>query len=306
MIRVGVLRGGTHEGYGESLASGAFVLKNLPRDRYEPVDIFVDTEGVWHLGGKPVSHEKLRGRIDVAWNALNGFYGADGKVEQLLESLFIPHVGSGALSSAIAMHSKFLKDHLSDKGVRTPRGIYIESWGEGPRDETVAAVVAQIARDFSPPWLVAPISRGVMKEPIRVMTRDELSATLLEMRDLSIPVSIEEEVLGRKASVVCSAGFRGKETYTFLPEGAAAGKTWHGAESEAVQNAARAAHEALMLGPYSRIEAVFTPRGHVYVTAVETVPSFAPESGMHASLEGVGATFAEFADHLLFSTLKKR
>jgi len=90
MIRVGVLRGGTGTKYDASLATGAYVLKHLPRDLYEPVDIFIDRAGQWHVGGVPVSHDKLQRRIDVVWNALHGFYGEDGKAAQLLENLGIP------------------------------------------------------------------------------------------------------------------------------------------------------------------------------------------------------------------------
>ena len=55
MIRVGVLRGGTSKEYEQSLKAGAYVLKRLPKDAYEPLDIYIDREGVWHLGGLPMS-----------------------------------------------------------------------------------------------------------------------------------------------------------------------------------------------------------------------------------------------------------
>jgi D-alanine-D-alanine ligase len=303
MIRVGVIRGGTGGEYEQSLASGAYVLRNLSRERYEPVDIFVDAEGVWHMHGKPVSYDKLRQRIDVAWNALDGFYGADGKVQQALESLGIPYTGSGPLSSAIAMHKKFLKDHLALGGVRSPRGAYIESWGDSERAETVEGIVSGIAREFSPPWIVEPILRSHEILPVRAKTREELALALGDFFDQSIPVLIEEAVLGIPASVMTIAGFRGEPLYTFLPNGITHGRN---SDSERLQETARAAHRALSLGQYSRIEAIVTPKGHVHVTRVDTVPSFAPDSELHAALEGVGATFSELSDHLLFSTLGKR
>lgn len=302
MIRVGVLRGGTSTGYDESLAGGAYILKNLPRDKYEAVDIFIDADGAWHLGGKPLSYDKLHGRVDVVWNALNGFYGADGKVEQALELLGIPYVGSGPLSSAITMHKKLSKDRLAELGIPTPRGVYVESWGEGEREETVASVAASIARDFSPPWLVEPVSRGSAKEPIRAKSRDGLTAVLLEMFDLSIPVLIEEEVLGKRASVIAVPGFRGQPVYTFLPKGIAGSRDKRA--SEALQKLARDAHSGLVLGPYSRIEFVIARNGKLYVAKVDTVPSLAPGSDLHEALAAVGATFAELSDHMLFSTLE--
>ena len=82
-------------------------------------------------------------------------------------------------------------------------------------------------------------------------------------------------------------------------------RQWRGADSEALQAVARIIHEKLGFGPYSRIEAVVTPRGRIFVTRIGTVPSFAPGSDMHAALEGTGASFGELADHLLFSTLRR-
>ena len=302
MIRVGVLRGGTSSEYDSSLASGAYVLKNLPRDKYEPVDVFIDREGAWHIGGKPASYDKLQHRVDVVWNALGGFYGADGKVENVLSSLSIPYVGAGPFLSALTMHKKMSKDHLAAIGIETPRGIYIESWGEGSRDETSAVIVAQVAHDFSPPWIVVPISRSQGIEPARAVTLGDLSDVLGRMFDLGLPVSIEEEVLGERASVIALGGFRRQPTYTFLPSGS---RVWRGSESEALQAVARTIHEKLGFGPYSRIEAVVTPRGRIFVTRIETVPSFAPGSEIHSALQGTGASFGELADHLLFSTLRR-
>ena len=296
MIRVGVIRGGTGESYGDSLASGAYVLRNLPRERYEPVDVFVDKEGVWHLGGKPVSSELLRSRIDVAWNALDGFYGADGKLAQTLESLAIPYVGSSPLSSAITMHKRLAREQLAKLGLKTPRGVYVEAW-DGEREEAVASVAGQVARDFSPPWLVEPISRGFAKAPIRAKTRDGLTAVLLQMFDANVPVLIEEEVLGKSASVSATPNFRGQDLYTFVPGGYSGGRDK--TVSDALQKAARAVHEGMKLGHYSRIEAIVSPKGQVYVTKVDTVPTFAPGSDLHAALEGVGASFGEFADHCI-------
>ena len=300
MIRIGVLRGGTSARYTDSLGSGAFVLRSLPRDKYEPVDVFVDPDGVWHIGGKPVSYDMLRHRVDVLWNALHGFYGEDGKVQQMLESLGIPYVGSGPLASSIAMNKKLSKESLATVGIETPRGMYIESWGDGDRDETVATVVSTIARKFSPPWIVEPISRARAAGAVHPATRDELTLVLSDMFDLRIPVSVEEAVFGRELSVVAVRGFREEPIYTFParyiddPEA----RVTHAA-SEEIQELAKKIHNALHLGHYSRLEAIVTPKGKVCVTAVETMPNTGPVSDLHHALASTGVSFREFAEHLI-------
>lgn len=300
MIRVGVLRGGTSNRYDESLRTGAYVLKQLPRDMYEPIDIFVDRGGVWHLGGAPVSYDKLRHRVDIIWNALHGFYGEDGRVQQLLENLAIPYTGAGPLASSMTMNKKIAKDTLAGLGIKTPRGMYIESWGGGDREETVESVAQNIAQQFSPPWIVEAISRGQTNGPMRAKTRDELVAVLFQMFDLSIPILIEEAVLGTEVSVVASSGFRSESVYTFLPEHREEGRARVRAPaSDELQLLAKKIHEHFDLGKYSRTEAVVTPKGTIYVLGVDTVPALYSESKVHDMFASTGVTFREFAKHMI-------
>ncbi len=306
MIRVGVLRGGTGNQYEQSLATGAYVLKSLPKDAYEAVDIFLDRDGVWHLNGTPVSHEKLVSRVDVIWNALHGFYGEDGKVQQLLENLGIPYTGSGPLSSAITMNKKLLKDHLAKLNVKTPRGIYVEDWGDEDRDETVAGVVSTVAKKFSPPWMVEPISKGEGNGGIKTKTRDELVTVLSQMYELKMSTLIEEAVLGKDVSVSSVSEFRGEPVYTFLPTRTDDLRAkLQGKESESLQKLAKEIHKNMHLGHYSRVEAIISPKGNIYVKNIETVPAFHKESDLHHAIEGVGSSFKEFAKHIIGKAIGK-
>lgn len=307
MIRVGVLRGGTSSQYNESIANGAYVLRNLPRDRYEPVDLFIDEEGVWHHGGKPVNYEQLRHRVDVIWNALYGYYGADGQVQQLLENLGIPYTGAGPFVSSLAMNKKISKDVLSQHGAQTPQGLYIENWGDGDREETVSLVTQTVAEKLSPPWIVEPISLSRSAGPIRAKSHPELFDILLNAFDLKIPILIEQEVFGKEISIVSMPGFRNQSRYTFLPIHHDNGyfRTYiH--ENKKIQNTIADLHEKMNLGPYSVFKCVVDKKGDVSVQKIETQPAFHPGSPLHHALNEVGVTFAEFADHLIAESLKKR
>ncbi len=307
MIRIGVLRGGTNNRYDDSLGSGAYVLRNLPRDKYEALDIFVDTDGVWHLGGLPVSLDRLRHRVDVIWNALHGFYGEDGKLAQSLEALGIPYTGPGPLSSAITMNKKLAKDALAAAGIRTPRGIYVEEWGSAAREETVMNVTRTVSAKLSPPWIVEAISRGNGNGPMRAATRDELSAILFQMFDAGIPTLVEEAVLGTPASIIASSGFRGQDTYAFLPMHAEDRRLrLHPEHSGLLQKIAREVHERLGLGAYSRIGTVIDRRGNVSVTSVETGLVTHADAELHDALLSVGSSFSEFAEHMIRGAMERK
>ena len=76
MIRVGVIRGGVSGEYEVSLKTGSNVLSHLRSDKlnkyYKPIDILIDKNGAWHIGGKPVSIADVFNSVDVIFNALHG------------------------------------------------------------------------------------------------------------------------------------------------------------------------------------------------------------------------------------------
>lgn len=302
MIRVGVLRGGNGSHYTESLSCGAHLLRALPRDEFVPVDIYVDTEGVWHVGGRPINPPDLRKKIDVVWNMLHDTHDfpAYAKIAGDLHALGLPRIGAQLVALRARADKREAKDALAKLGLRTPRGVYVESWGEGTREETVASVAGRIAHDFSPPWIVSPITNTPAFGPMRAKTRHELFDILLNTFDLALPVLVEEEVLGKTARVITVPGFRGQKLYTFLPSGHTPGRDTDA--SRALQEAARTAHVGLALGHYSCIEAVLDRKGKVHILHIETVPSFAPDSDLYAALETVGATVSELVRHFIAST----
>ena len=307
MIRVGVLRGGTGLTSKESLANGAYVLRNLPRSKYEPIDLLIDQDGAWHMTGLPLNYEKLKHRVDVIWNALYGFYGADGQVQQLLESLNIPYTGAGPFVSSMAMNKKMTKDHLAQLGALTPKGMYIENWGDDDREETISLVTQAVAARFSPPWLVEPISLVRSSGHIRAKDRTELFDVLGNAYDLAMPVLIEEEVFGKEISVVSVPGFRKQSQYTFLPVHHDNGyfRTYMH-ENKKIQKTIADIHDKLNLGPYSVFKCIVNKKGDVSISKIETQPALHPGSPLHHALNEVGATFAEFANHLIEQAIEAK
>ncbi|MDE2188697.1 MAG: hypothetical protein KGJ35_03140, partial [Patescibacteria group bacterium] len=162
--RVGVIRGGPSSEYEISLQTGSAVLNVLDNERYEPVDIVISKEGLWHINGlvhEP--HQALR-KVDVVFNALHGNYGEDGKLQHLLETHNIPFTGSGSLVSAITMNKVLAKDRLRESGLKVPAHIVVE---RAPLEEAltngedaVAHIYHLAHSKFAPPYVVKPVSGG--------------------------------------------------------------------------------------------------------------------------------------------------
>src|SRR5690606_550431 len=105
---VAVLMGGFSSERPVSLSSGAACVTALEGQGYKVsrVDVSRDIGGV--LGEL---------RPDVAFNALHGPFGEDGRIQGVLEYLEIPYTHSGVLSSALAMDKELAKKIVGLAGV---------------------------------------------------------------------------------------------------------------------------------------------------------------------------------------------
>lgn len=307
MIRVGVVRGGTGNHYEESLASGAFLISNLPKNLYQVIDIFIDKNGVWHIGGLPTRHETLKSKVDVVWNALHGFYGEDGKLTQLLENMGIPHTGSNMLSSAILSNYKLAKEHFLNLGIKTQNAIYVEDWGDGDIEESVLSVTKKVFSKYSPPWKVVPISKIYGHEGDICKTQVELARLLEEMCKNKIPTMIEEVVFGTEAEVIVAPGFRKQDEYAFLPvDSNSYQNKLKKEEKNRIAEIARKIHADLHLGGYSKAKVCITKKGEVYLCGVDTIPEMHEKSLIHHCFDQVGSSFEEFAEHMINHALNKQ
>ena len=195
------------------------------------------------------------------------------------------------------MNRRLLADRLMDLGVRIPAGVYVEEWGG--EEDAVHAVVHHVARKLSPPWKVGAISRGQIGHSVTVRTRGELHTLLAEMRTHNIAVLIEQEVLGTKIKTWSIPGFRGIPNYVCVP----VSPTTRTPLAQNIKNdftkIVREIHTGLGLGQYAEIEGVVTSNGTIYITHVEPHPLLHEDSLLHQSLASLGATFADFARHVL-------
>src|SRR3989344_3142159 len=138
-IRVGVLRGGPSPEYEVSLNTGQTIISNLSLE-YDPLDILISKEGLWHAGGlEKAPHQILQG-LDVAVNAMHGAYGEDGKVQKMLEDFNIPYTGSDSLSSAIGMNKTMSKDIFKRHNLKAPHHIVVQKEEDGISRRTISQI----------------------------------------------------------------------------------------------------------------------------------------------------------------------
>jgi len=126
-LRVAVLMGGKSPEHSISLLSGKEVIKNLNKDKYEPLPIVISKKGTWLLAGeKEISPEIVAQKADVVFIALHGPYGEDGIVQGILEFYKVPFTGSGLLASAIGMNKPIFRQIIKNFDIVSPNFFLVQ------------------------------------------------------------------------------------------------------------------------------------------------------------------------------------
>lgn len=319
-LRVGVLRGGPSSEYEVSLKTGASVLASLNQERYEPHDIFIDKQGMWHFRGVPTETHHVLQKVDVVFNALHGPYGEDGTVQRILELNGIPFTGSGSLGSSIGMNKHLTKIHVAKHGVKTMYGVVI------PRGEDMQAIALRLFRTFPQPSVVKPLNAGSSVGVTIARSYHDLLEGILRAFMYADSVLVEEYKKGREATVGIIDAFRGEEHYALPPieilpnpksgffdyEGKYQGGSqeicpgrFTREEKRDLEMAARTVHRALGLRHYSRSDFIIAKDG-VYFLEVNTLPGLTAQSLIPQAVEAVGMRYDAFLDHLIGRALIRK
>ena len=334
MIRVGVMRGGPSSEYDVSLNTGANVLSHLRSDvmnaKYKPVDILIDKDGAWHMGGRPTSLEQVSKSVDVIFNALHGDFGEDGKVQTLLEQWSIPYTGSGPFPSAVGYNKVLAKEQFSQLGIKTPQYVLYE-----PSDLDIGVTVEELAGErakkvwqkFAPPWVVKPASSGSSVGVRVCKTYPELVEALIDATNASVSILVEELIEGKEGTVGVVEGMRGQDVYTLPPIEIRVPKhktffdydakysgiseeicpgNFTREEKEELARLASLIHTGLGLSHYSRSDFIVNPKKGIYALEVNTLPGLTNESLTPKALYAVGGTMPEFLNHIINLALKDR
>ncbi len=311
-IRVGVLRGGPSSEYEVSLNTGKNVLTELAgHPDYTPIDVFIDREGIWHVYGAPIDPAELHHHIDVAFNAMHGEYGEDGRVQQILESLHLPYTGSGVVPSALAMHKARAKEHFKQAGIPVAPSATFSI--ELNTDETLR----DIFRVIPPPYIVKPLAGGSSVGIRTAGGYGELHDAVYDVGATYPDVLIERMITGKEATCGVIDDFRGEKVYALLPveivppaasvffdyDAKYSGMSneicpgrFSRKETQMIQDYARKAHVALGMRDYSRSDFIVTP-SRIYILETNSLPGLTSESLLPKSLHAVGSSVLEFLHH---------
>jgi len=286
-IKVGVLAGGVSKEREISLLSGEAVFKALNINHKNVV--FIDI-----CSSKEEEVKKLitASGIDVAFIALHGEFGEDGRIQAILEDLDVVYTGSSPKASFLAMDKELAKDIFVKKGILTPS--YFISTNKNASFASISYPVV-----IKPALSGSSLGTSIVKNPAYLDKALKLAfsyngkilcESYIEGRELTVgilndrPLSVVEIVPKQgyydfdakytdgKTDFVCPASLD-KRTY------------------KEVQEIAFLSHKALGCRHFSRVDMRLGKDNRPYVLEINSIPGLTAHSLLPLSAKASGITF---------------
>lgn len=295
-VCIGILFGGKSAEHDISLLSAKNVAAALASSKFSLKFIYIDRQGGWHAAREaaiPDTHSStnaldpslLRG-VDVVFPVLHGPMGEDGTVQGFLETMGIPYVGCGILSSAVTMDKDIAKRLLRDAGIPVARHIVVRTATADTARPTA------IIKELGLPLFVKPANMGSSIGVSKVTTEQDLQAAVKEALRYDRKVIIEQAVVG--SEIECAIlGNDAPETSAIgriIPAASfytydAKYKDEQGTVLEipaalspkivtAAQQTALRAYQALECSGLARVDMFLSDNGDITVNEINAMPGF--------------------------------
>jgi D-alanine-D-alanine ligase len=318
-MKIAVLFGGTSEERDVSIASAAQVIPVLRSLGHEVVA--VDT-AVGQLEG-PAERKLLESRVapvppsdqniaslrstalmnpanaidvhtvDVVFLALHGGAGEDGRIQAMLDLAGLAYTGSNHIASAMAMDKDLSKRLFRAAGVPTA------DWLMSPTNADT------VGRQLGWPVVVKPNKQGSTVGLSVVREAAKLAAAIEQAHRYDDEVMIEKFVPGREFTVGILAGeplpvgeiIAPGEVFDYQSKYQVGGARevfpadLPADEARALQRHAVAAHHALKLGAYSRVDFRRDAAGGVWCLEANSLPGMTATSLLPQAAKAAGIDF---------------
>ncbi|MBC7980897.1 MAG: D-alanine--D-alanine ligase [Armatimonadetes bacterium] len=292
--KIAILMGGPGSERQVSLASGKAVLNALLSLGLDavPVDVTATTFD-------------LPAGTDLCFNLIHGTFGEDGQLQDILDKKGVPYTGARATSSRLAFDKNLAKQAFLKANVPTPRAEII--------DCTHGAVLPS----FPPPYVVKPPREGSSVGVHIVKTHDEAAAAIAKASIHSKDLLIEEFITGAELTVPIIDDMAYPIVHIIPPDGVydmATKYPWLSGSPRgsqyicpadldlettlAVQAAALAAHRALGIEVYSRVDVMLDSENRPYVLEANTIPGMTETSLLPKSAAAAGLPFPQLCQKI--------
>ena len=338
-MKVAVLMGGISGEREVSLASGVQVVRALREAGHQVAGVDTSTgaltreqeealldagirdpsplshhEDVFHTGDlRGLMADPRFGEADIVFLTLHGGGGEDGTIQTLLELAGVPFVGSDRVGCALAMDKDLSKRLLWEANLPTPAWITVRG-----REEALARQ-EEIVDQLGFPLIVKPPSGGSTLGLTLVHDAGELPGAVELALEFEERILYEAYVRGREVTV----GILGDEP---LPVGEIIPqheifdyecKYRPGMAEEIfpaelpdtvaaeIQEDALAAHHALRLRDFSRVDFILDEEGMPWCLEANSLPGLTGNSLVPKAARAAGIPFPELCNRLVEMALSR-
>ncbi|MEJ6572739.1 MAG: D-alanine--D-alanine ligase [Akkermansiaceae bacterium] len=300
-LLIAVLMGGPGSEREVSLASGNAVLEALKGEALNAVSVDV--------AGKTIDLPEGTG---LCFNAIHGTFGEDGELQTILEEMKMPYTGAGIESSQVAFDKVASKEIFVAHNVPTPASEIINC-SDGVK-----------LPEMPLPYVVKPPREGSSVGVHIVHNEAEAMVAMEDAAKYGDEVLVEQYVDGLELTVGVLDGvalpivhiaprdgfYDMKNKYPWM-SGDGGTDYYCPAELDeattvAVQDAALAAHCALGVEIYSRVDVLLDKEGNPYVLEANTIPGMTASSLLPKAAKVAGYDFGPLCEKIADLSLTHR
>ncbi len=309
-MKIGVFMGGRSSERDVSLRTGEAIYQALQRKNLEAVKIDPANN---------LMEQLMKEKIDLAFLALHGPYGEDGRIQGFLEMLDIPYTGPGVLASALCIDKIHTKLILKENNLPTPDFLtfnYLEY------QNSAVEVRDKILQRFSLPVVVKAPTQGSTIGIYFVHKPEELDEAICQALTFDSTVLIEEFITG----IELTAGVLGNEQPQALPlieivsetgvydyeAKYTVGLSSHiipprisAAAQKQIQELAVKTFQALGCRGTSRVDFLLTSEEKPYILEVNTIPGMTETSLFPDAAKAAGISFDDLVEKIYLLALEK-
>lgn len=250
-------------------------------------------------------------KVDVAFIALHGRFGEDGRIQSILETIGIKYTGAGVVPSLIAINKHLTKVLLKHNNILTPRWHLLKA----PSD------IINLNCEFKPPYVVKPVDGGSTIGMSVINKHNELEKAVKTAFKYSSEVIIEEYIEGKEITVPILDGkvlpiieivpklnkyydFKSK----YQPNGSLHLIPPNIDEKlyKKIENIAKKVAYLVGCEILCRIDMIIGKNNKVYVLEINTIPGMTSVSLLPEAAKSCGISFEELVRKIVLLALRKK
>jgi D-alanine-D-alanine ligase len=305
-LRLALLAGGRSGEREISLMSGETVFRALDKRKYQVTRYDPRDDLVALIEDKD--------KIDLALILLHGKFGEDGRIQGFLDLLGIPFVGSGVLTSAVALNKSVTKTLYQRAGLKVIEDVMVF------RDRPFS--VDDIVKSLGPLSVVKPVAEGSSLGMTVCRSKEDLHRGIELAFRYDEEVMIERHVEGVEVTC-CVLGTVNCETLPLVeivPNPEFSFFDYHAkytrgatreicparlsaAQTEMAFDGALRAHRALRCRHWSRTDMIVQGET-LYILETNTIPGMTENSLVPLAARTAGMSLSQLVDRLIELSLQ--